>query len=86
MGVVMMSTHVYITKNVDAAVEIQDILTKQCGSNIYDHAFYKPYRFLLSCITPGRLQHHARSMRRTVIARDKHLIVSLQRVRSQFAI
>ena len=27
-------------------------------------------RFRLSCITPGRLQQHARSMRRTVIARD----------------
>jgi hypothetical protein len=37
MGVEMMSTQVYITKNVDAAAEIKDILTKQYCINIYDH-------------------------------------------------
>ena len=31
----MMSTQVYITKNVDAAAEIQDILIKQYGINIH---------------------------------------------------
>jgi hypothetical protein len=53
MGVEMMSTHVYITKNVDAAVEIQHILTKQYGINIYDHTFSKTLKI------PYEL-HHAR--------------------------
>jgi BarA-like signal transduction histidine kinase len=44
MGVEMMSTQVYVTKNVDAAAEIQDILTKQYGNKIYDHTFSKTLR------------------------------------------
>jgi hypothetical protein len=51
----MMSTQVYITKNVDAAVEIQDILTKQYGINIYDHTFFKIFQI------PYEL-HHARQI------------------------
>jgi hypothetical protein len=55
MGVEIMSTQVYITKNLDAAAEIQDILTKQYGSNIYDHTFSKKLQI------PFEL-HHARQI------------------------
>jgi hypothetical protein len=58
MGVEMMSTQVYITKNVDAAAEIQDILTKQYGSNIYNHTFSKTLQI------PSEL-HHARQIATT---------------------
>jgi hypothetical protein len=53
MGVEMMSTQVYITKNVDAAAEIQDILTKQYGSHIYDHTSK-------TLQIPSELHHYAR--------------------------
>jgi hypothetical protein len=53
MGVEIISTQVYITKNVDAAAEIQDILTKQYNNNIYDHTFSKIIQI------PSEL-HHAR--------------------------
>jgi hypothetical protein len=53
VGVEMMSTQVYITMNMDAAAEIQDILTNQYGSNIYDHTFSKTLQI------PPKL-HHAR--------------------------
>jgi hypothetical protein len=53
MGVEIMSTQVYITKNVDAAAEIQYILTKQYGNNIYDHTFSKTLQI------PSEM-HHAR--------------------------
>jgi hypothetical protein len=53
MGVEMMSTQVYITKNVDAAAKIQDVLTKRYGINTYDHTFSKTLQI------PSEL-HHAR--------------------------
>jgi hypothetical protein len=62
MEVEMMSTQVYIIKNVDAAAEIQDILTKQFGNNIYDHTFSKTLQI------PYEL-HHARQIATT---REEH--------------
>jgi hypothetical protein len=43
---------------VDAVAEIQDILTKQYGSNIFDHTFSKTVQI------PSEL-HHARQIATT---------------------
>eukprot|EP00873_Tetraselmis_striata_P029574 jgi/Tetstr1/449838/TSEL_036901.t1 len=38
MGVEMMATQIFITKNVDAAAEIHDILLQQYGESTYNNA------------------------------------------------
>jgi hypothetical protein len=81
----MMSTQVYITKNVDAAAEIQDILIKQYGINIYYHNFSKTLQI------PCEL-HHARQIARaceehapdsdcTGLALDRELAASEEIIR-----